>query len=392
VPVTSLLIANRGEIAIRIARAAADLGIRAVAVFSEDDAGALHVRRADAAYALRGVGPAAYLDGAQLVDAARAAGCDAIHPGYGFLAERADFARRCREAGLAFVGPRPEVLALLGDKTRARALAAEHGVPVLAGTGGPASVDDARRLLAAHGAVVLKAVAGGGGRGVRIVREAAALDDAWARCRSEARAAFGVDDVYAEELVPHARHVEVQVLGDGSGAAVHLGERECTLQRRHQKLLEVAPSPFLSGALRARITAAAVGLAGAVRYEGAGTFEFLVDAVEGGRFAFIEVNPRLQVEHIVTEMVTGIDLVQAQLRLAGGATLAALGLARPPAIRGVAVQVRVNAETPGPDGTPRPASGRSPSSSRRPGPASASTPPRTPARRRIRASTRFSRR
>jgi acetyl/propionyl-CoA carboxylase alpha subunit/acetyl-CoA carboxylase carboxyltransferase component len=354
VPVTSLLIANRGEIAIRIARAAAELGIRSVVVFSEDDAGALHVRRADHARALRGSGPAAYLDGAQLVDAAHATGCDAVHPGYGFLAERADFARRCLDAGLAFVGPRPEVLELLGDKTRARALAAAHGVPVLAGTDGPTSVEEARRFLAAHGPILLKALAGGGGRGMRVVRDVAELDDAFVRCRSEARAAFGVEDVYVEQLLLHARHVEVQVLGDGSGAAVPLGERECTLQRRHQKLVEVAPSPSLGPELRARITAAAVRLAQALRYDGAGTFEFLLDAAGG--FAFIEANARLQVEHGVTEMVTGVDLVQAQLRLAAGTTLASLGLARV-APRGVAVQVRVNAETLAADGTTRPASG-----------------------------------
>src|SRR6185503_3851446 len=317
-PIRACLIANRGEIAIRIARAAAELGIRSVAVYSEDDVTSLHVRRADEARALSGIGPAAYLDGAQLVAVARDAGCDAIHPGYGFLAERGDFARQCRDAGLVFVGPRPEVLDLFGDKARARALAEQTGVPVLAGTSGPTSLEDARRFLGSlgrGGTIVVKAIAGGGGRGLRVVADDAELDAAYARCRSEAGAAFGCDEVYVERFLPSARHVEVQVLGDGA-AVTHLWERECTLQRRHQKLVEIAPSPSVSPDLRARLIDAALGLARAVRYDGAGTFEFLVD---GDTFAFIEANPRLQVEHTVTEMVTGVDVVQAQLGLASGA-------------------------------------------------------------------------
>ena len=358
-PIRACLIANRGEIAIRIARATAELGIRSVAVYSEDDADSLHARRADEAHMVAGIGPVAYLDVPQLLAVARDAGCDAIHPGYGFLAERGDFARQCVAAGLVFVGPRPEILDVFGDKARARGLAEETGVPVLAGTSGPTSLEEARRFLESlgrSGSVVVKAIAGGGGRGLRVVGDVAELEAAYTRCRSEADAAFGCDEVYVERFLPGARHVEVQVLGDGSGVT-HLWERECTLQRRHQKLVEVAPSPSLSPALRTRLIDAALGLARAVNYDGVGTFEFLVD---GDAFAFIEANPRLQVEHTVTEMVTGVDIVHAQLGLASGASLATLGLAHAdvPAPRGFAVQARVNLETMAADGTTRPASGR----------------------------------
>ncbi len=358
----ALLVANRGEIAIRVLRAAADLGIRTVAVHGEDDAASLHARMADEARSLPGTGPAAYLDAAAIVAAARTTGCDAVHPGYGFLAERADFAARAAEAGLVFVGPRPETLAMFGDKTRARALAAEHDVPLLPGTRGPASREDAAALLAAGaGPIVLKAIAGGGGRGMRVVRDAAALAEAWERCRSEATAAFGNGDLYAERWLARARHVEVQVVGDGSGAVAALGERECTLQRRHQKLVEIAPSPGLAPALRARLVAAALRMAAAVRYASLGTFEFLVDAAGGAdaAFYFLEANPRLQVEHTVTEVVTGVDLVATQLRLAGGATLADVGLASgaAPAPRGHAVELRINMETMRADGEVLPGGG-----------------------------------
>jgi acetyl/propionyl-CoA carboxylase alpha subunit/acetyl-CoA carboxylase carboxyltransferase component len=357
--VRALRIANRGEIAIRIARAATELGIRTVAVYSEDDADALHVRRADEARALPGVGPTAYLEIEQIIAAAVAAGCDAIHPGYGFLAEDPALARRVEHRGLAFVGPRADVLARLGSKAQARALAAEVGVPVLPGTDGPTSLDEARRFFTSLGpgaAVVVKAIAGGGGRGMRAVTDPHDLDEAFARCASEASAAFGSGDLFLERLVPRARHVEVQILGDRTGTITHLWERECTLQRRYQKLIEVAPSPSLSPAVRTRLLDAAVRLARATGYEGAGTFEFLVD---GGDIAFIEANPRLQVEHTVTEMVTGIDIVKAQLGIAGGASLAELGLAQAavPPPRGFAVQARVNGETMSADGTTRPGGG-----------------------------------
>src|SRR6266403_934073 len=357
-----LLVANRAEVAIRIARAAAGVGIPTVGVFSEDDATSLHVRHVDAARPLSGRGPRAYLDVEQLLAVARETGCDAVHPGYGFLSEQADFARRCAEAGLTFVGPRPETLALLGDKVAARALAERCGVPVLRGTSGPAGLAEARAFLAALGnseAALVKAVAGGGGRGMRVVRRPEELDEAWARCRSEAQAAFGSGDLYVEALLPRARHVEVQVVGDGSGAVSHLGERDCTLQRRHQKLVEVAPAPGLTGELRTRLAGAAVRMAAEVRYAGVGTFEFLLDADEPSRLAFIEANPRLQVEHTVTEEVTGIDLVVTQLALAAGRSLADLGLRQEEiaAPHGFALQVRVNMETLAADGTLRPSAG-----------------------------------
>ncbi|HJV52207.1 MAG TPA: carboxyl transferase domain-containing protein [Noviherbaspirillum sp.] len=358
--ISRLLIANRGEIAIRIARAAAELGIATVALYSEDDAAALHLRKADEAQPLVGKGAGAYLDIEQVIAAARRAGCDAIHPGYGFLSENAHFARRCAEEGIRFVGPQPEVLALFGDKSAARELAQQHQVPVVPGTQGPTTLEQARAFLASlmhegsGGAIMIKALAGGGGRGMRAVERMEDVDAAYLRCQSEAQAAFGNDAVYVEQLVRRARHIEVQILGDGSGQVIHLGERECTLQRRNQKLVEIAPSPTLPHALRDRIIAAALRLAQAVHYRGLGTFEFLVDTdahgdvhAENAPYMFIEANPRLQVEHTVTEEVTGIDLVQAQLQVAAGGTLAQLGLMQHeiPAPRGFAVQLRVNMET-----------------------------------------------
>lgn len=326
-----ILVANRGEIAIRIARAARELGIRAVAVYARDDAGSLHTRRADEARELPGEGVAAYLDGEQLIAAARAAGCTAIHPGYGFLSENAGFARRCAADGIAFVGPGPELLELFGDKLAARDLAQRLGVPVLPGTRGPVSLEEARAFAAEHGAILLKAVAGGGGRGVRLVRDLARLADAYASCSSEASLAFGDGRLYAERLLNPARHIEVQVAGDGSGDVTHLWERDCGIQRWHQKLIEVAPSPSLSPGLRERMLDAATAMAAHVRYPGLGTFEFLV---AGDGFAFIEANPRLQVEHTVTEEITGVDLVRAQIRLALGASLAEVGLAQTPRRQG----------------------------------------------------------
>jgi len=361
----TLLVANRGEIAVRIMHAAAELGIRTVAVFSEDDARSLHTRRADEAHPLRGVGVAAYLDAEQILAVARQRGCDAVHPGYGFLSESAEFARRAVAEGIVFVGPRPETLQILGDKSHARAQAERCGVPVLRGMPGPVTLDQAKSFLASlknGGAMMIKAVAGGGGRGMRVVRGLDEVDDAYARCRSEALQAFGNGDVYVEELMDRARHIEVQVVGDGSGHVSHLGERECSIQRRHQKLVEIAPCPSLSPTLRACITADAVRLAEAVGYHNAGTFEFLVNADTMGddaTYAFIETNPRLQVEHTVTEEVMGIDLVRIQLQLAAGSSLAQLGLERAnlPPPRGFAVQVRINTETMGADGIARPAGG-----------------------------------
>ncbi|WP_454723204.1 MULTISPECIES: carboxyl transferase domain-containing protein [Cupriavidus] len=357
-----LLIANRGEIAIRIARAAASAGLESVALFSEDDRDALHVRKADSAVALPGTGPRAYLDIGEVVAAARRGGCDVVHPGYGLLSENADFAQACLDAGLAFAGPAPDVLRLFGDKARARALAHECGVPVVPGTSGPTTLAAARAFFAALRAqdggagMMIKALAGGGGRGMRAVHAAADIDDAYARCVSEATAAFGNGAVYVERIVPAPRHIEIQIVADGAGAVTALGERECSLQRRHQKLVEVAPSPALDDATRASLARAAVTLARASAYRGIGTFEFLLGA--HGEFWFMEANPRLQVEHTVTEMVSGVDLVQAQLAIAAGQSLAGLGLAEAPAPRGIAVQLRINAEHLDAHGQLRPASGR----------------------------------
>lgn len=322
---TKLLIANRGEIAIRIARAAADLSLRTVAVYSEDDAQSLHLRAADEAHALPGAGAPAYLDAEALIAAAKATGCDVVHPGYGFLAERADFARRCAEAGLRFVGPGVEHLALFGDKARARAAAITAGVPVIRGLDHAVTLAEARAFfgsLGPGGAMIIKAVAGGGGRGTRAVTSADEIESAYRRCQSAAKAAFGRADVYAEEFIQRARHVEVQILGDFGGAIAHLGERECSIQRRFQKIVEVAPTPGLADDLRGRIIDAAVRFAKRVGYSNLGTFEFLVDVsgrADAPPFVFIEANARLQVEHTMTEEVTGVDLVQTQIRLAQGA-------------------------------------------------------------------------
>ncbi len=359
-----LLIANRGEIAIRIARAAADLGIATVAVFSEDDRQSLHVAKADEARPLRGVGAAAYLDIGQIVAVARESRCTAVHPGYGFLSENAAFARACAAGGLVFIGPRPDSLDLFGDKPAARDLARRCEVPVAAGTAGATTVDEARAFFAnlrPGDGMMVKAVAGGGGRGMRAVMAGSEIVAAFERCRSEALAAFGDGTLYVERLIPAARHVEVQVVGDGSGEVSHFGERECSLQRRHQKLIEIAPSPSLSTAQRDRLCAAAVRMAKAVRYSSLGTFEFLVGGTgDDDDFVFIEANPRLQVEHTVTESVTGIDLVQAQIELAAGRTLADLSLRQMdvPPPRGFAMQLRINMEVMDRHGNATPTGGR----------------------------------
>jgi len=364
-PVTKLLIANRGEIAIRIARAAADMGLPTVAVHSSDDAASLHLRAADEVVALNGQGAAAYLNMQGVIAAAKAAGADAVHPGYGFLAERGDFAAACADAGLTFVGPHVKHLELFGDKARARQAAVAAKVPVIRGIDRACTVDDAKAFfgsLGPDGAMIIKALAGGGGRGTRVVTDVGEIEKAFARCASESKAAFGRDELYVEELVTRARHVEVQILGDAKGNIAHLGERECSVQRRFQKLLEIAPAPELDDALRQEIIAAAVRLAASVNYFNLGTFEFLVD-VSGRKgaqpFAFIEANARLQVEHTVTEAVTGVDLVQSQIRLAQGVTLEELGLDRPgvAAPRGYAIQARINMETIKADGSVRPGGG-----------------------------------
>jgi acetyl/propionyl-CoA carboxylase alpha subunit len=358
-----LLIANRGEIAIRVARAAADLGIHTVAIHSDDDANSLHVKSTDEARALGGSGPAAYLDIERVIAAAKAAHCDAIHPGYGFLSEVPEFAKACADAGIAFVGPSPEVLATFGDKARARELAQRFGVPILPGTSGATSLEDAKAFLASrgkNGAVIVKAIAGGGGRGMRVVTAADQLEEAYARCQSEARASFGNDAVYVEAYMPRARHIEVQVAGDGK-SAVHLFERDCSLQRRHQKIVEIAPAPALDPDMRKQLCDAAVWLADDVRLKGLATVEFLVDLAKprGPQFAFIEANPRLQVEHTITEEAAGIDLVTLQLQLAQGKTLRELHLRQDdvPELRGTAIQLRINLEKIEKDGTVKPSAG-----------------------------------
>jgi acetyl/propionyl-CoA carboxylase alpha subunit/acetyl-CoA carboxylase carboxyltransferase component len=357
VHVKKLLIANRGEIAVRIARTAAEMGIATVAVYSEDDAASLHTRKTDTAIALKGSGPAAYLDIAAVVAAAKSAGCDAVHPGYGFLSENGAFARACADAGIIFVGPSPETLELFGDKGRARALAHQCDVPLLAGTNGPTTLEEARAFFdgPAEGAVMVKAVGGGGGRGMRPVTDAAELEAAFERCASEAKAAFGNGDLYVERFLPHARHIEVQIIGDGTHVS-HLWDRECSLQRQRQKVVEMAPADVLPMALREELFAAAISLGRAANYRSLGTMEFLV---EGQRFVFIEGNARLQVEHTVTEEVLGLDLVRLQLEIAQGRELVHLGLSQEhvPAPRGHAVQVRVNLETMAADGSAKPAGG-----------------------------------
>ncbi len=360
-PISRLLIANRGEIAIRIARAAHDLGIETVGVYAEDDARCLHVRMADQAVPLGASGVAAYLDAQKLVEVASAAECDAIHPGYGFLAESGAFARRCADANITFVGPRPEVLDLFGDKSQARVAAVKSGVPVVEGTDAATSLDEAITFYdsLASGTMIIKAIAGGGGRGTRIVTDRDAIVSAFERCQSEAQAAFGNGDLYVEALLPRARHIEVQIVADGR-EVVHLGDRECSVQRRHQKIVEIAPSPNLPEKLRKQLCESAVIFARDLDYNSLGTFEFLVEPAEQpSTFVFLEVNARLQVEHTVTEAITGVDLVQAQLRIAGGESLDDIGIY--PGLdaqrEGYAIQARVNMETITPEGDVRPSGG-----------------------------------
>ncbi len=343
----SVLIANRGEIACRIARACRELGLRSVAVHSDVDAGALHVAVADAA---EPIGPAdprrSYLDADALLAAAERSGAGAVHPGYGFLAENAAFAQCVEEAGLAWVGPAPETIADMGDKARARSIAAAAGVPVLPGSarlpaGAPA---DAGAAAAAVGyPLLVKAAGGGGGIGMRRVDEAAALDAATAATQALAARAFGDGTVYLERLVAPARHVEIQVFGFGDGRAAHVFERDCSIQRRFQKIVEEAPAPALDAGVRRAMADAALALARAVRYRGAGTVEFVVG--EDGGFFFLEMNTRIQVEHPVSEMLTGIDLVGCQLRLARGDALDDLdgGAVR---VSGHAIECRLYAERP----------------------------------------------
>ena len=354
-----LLIANRGEIAIRIGQTAKDMGYRTLAVYPEDDAGCLHVRKADESAQIAGVGARAYLDMEEVLNAARSTGATAIHPGYGFLSENADFAAAVEQAGLVFVGPTPEQLNTFGNKAGARALAAQLDVPLVPGTHQDTSLKQALAFRGEHPGkgIVIKAISGGGGRGMRIIETQEDIEKPYERCRSEAGLAFGDERVYVELLIPKARHIEVQILGDGRGQVIHLWERDCSAQRQNQKIIEIAPCPSLPEETRQALLHASVRMASHASYRGLGTFEFLVNADDPSEFYFIEANARLQVEHTVTEAVTGIDLVEQQIRVAEGATLDDLGLSEPPAYEGFAIQCRINMETPGKKGLFKPTGG-----------------------------------
>jgi len=341
-----LLIANRGEIAVRIAQTAGEMGLSTVGIFAPEDSELAAGYGLDECVALVGQGATAYMDLDQILEIAKRHDCDALHPGYGFMSESAKLARACTKAGLTFVGPSAETLELFGDKAAARARATELNIPIVPGISAPASIEDAKAFLAKQSsgsAIMLKAVAGGGGRGMRVVHRPDELEEAFARCQSEAKRSFGSDVLFAEARVERPRHIEVQIVADHSGGIGHLWERDCTLQRRNQKLVEVAPSPGLDPDLRSKIIESARSMAESAIYHGIGTFEFLVG--EDGSYFFMEANPRLQVEHTVTEEVTGVDLVEIQLRIAQGETLKELNLVEAPSTRGFAIQLRVLAES-----------------------------------------------
>jgi acetyl-CoA carboxylase, biotin carboxylase subunit len=342
--ISKVLIANRGEIALRIILACKEMGLKTVAVHSMADRDALHVRYADDDVC---IGPAAskqsYLNMSSIISAAEITGADAIHPGYGFLAENATFAEIVGECQITFIGPSPDAIRRMGDKAKARETAKAAGVPILPGSDGPLnSLDEAREVAQSIGyPIILKASAGGGGRGMRICGDENELQSAYETARNEAERAFGVADVYLEKYLEHPRHIEIQVFGDTHGRIVALGERDCSIQRRHQKLIEESPSPAITEELRARMSAAAIKLCEAVSYVNAGTIEFLF---QDGEFYFMEMNTRIQVEHPVTEEVTGIDLVKEQIRVAGGEHLSVpQGNFR---LRGHAMEFRINAEDP----------------------------------------------
>ena len=352
-PIRRLLAANRSEIAIRVFRSAHELGIRTVAMYSHEDRYALHRFKADEAYpvGVEGKPLQAYLNIEGVIELAKKHEIDAIHPGYGFLSENPEFARACEQAGIIFVGPRVELLENLGDKIAARALAIKVGVPVLGGSDEPITdVAAAKKTAAGLGfPIILKAAHGGGGRGMRVVNEPKDFEDSFEAARRESLTAFGSDEIFVEKFVQRARHIEVQLLGDKHGNLVHLYERDCSVQRRHQKVVEIAPAPNLSKAVREKLCAAALQIGNAVGYDNAGTVEFLVDA-DSDQFYFIEVNPRIQVEHTVTEEVTGIDIVRSQILIAGGEPLTSpkIGLASQSEVHtsGFAIQCRVTTEDP----------------------------------------------
>jgi acetyl-CoA carboxylase, biotin carboxylase subunit len=341
---TRVLVANRGEIAVRVIRALHEFGIEAVAIYSTADADELHVRLADRAVCVGPPSPAeSYLNIPSVVAAAETTGCQAVHPGYGFLSERPEFVRACADNDLVFVGPDAEVMAQMGDKVQAKIAMREAGVPLVPGTEGATTLAQARELAPEIGfPLLLKAAAGGGGRGMRLVASREELDGAFATASAEADAAFGDGSLYVEKALVPARHVEIQVLADADGGVLTLGERECSIQRRHQKLIEESPSPALTAELREEMEAAAERACNHIGYRNAGTIEFLVGP--DGSFSFIEMNTRLQVEHPVTELVIGIDLVREQVRIAAGERLAHGGRAGPRS--GHVIELRINAEDP----------------------------------------------
>src|SRR5699024_7844142 len=337
------------------------MGLASVAIYSEDEAHSLHLRHANDTIKIPGKGASAYLDLNNIMAAAKATGADALHPGYGFLSENAEFARQCANEGIIFIGPRPDTLSILGDKAAARALAEQCGVPVVPGSNGPTTLAQTKQFIASQtprASVVIKAISGGGGRGMRIVPPGDDVEAAYQACAREAKAAFGDDALYVERLVPKARHIEVQVLGDGNGNVVHFGERECSLQRRNQKLIEIAPSPTLADNTRQQLLDAALTMAKTVNYLGLGTFEFLV-APNGSDYFFMEANPRLQVEHTITEEITGIDLVQSQIAVSAGIILSSLRLTQEqiPAPSGFATQCLLNMATIDTSGATQPSGG-----------------------------------
>jgi acetyl-CoA carboxylase, biotin carboxylase subunit len=347
-----VLIANRGEIALRVIRACRELGIETVAVYSEADRESLHVRFADDDVCI-GPPPArdSYLKIPRIIAAAEITGADAIHPGYGFLAENAEFAETCAASNIAFIGPTAEQIRVMGDKAAARRAMSDVGVPIIPGTPGPVEdADQALEFAASIGfPVIIKAAAGGGGKGMRVARDADDFARSFQLARSEALSAFGNGDVYVEKYLARPRHIEFQILGDKHGNVIHLGERDCSVQRRHQKLIEEAPSPAMTPELREQMGTAAVAGAKAIDYVGAGTIEMLLDA--DGSYFFMEMNTRIQVEHPVTEMLTGVDLVKEQIRVAAGEPLSVREL---PPLRGHVIEVRVNAEDPARNFQPSP--------------------------------------
>jgi len=347
-----ILIANRGEIALRVIRACRELGIETVAVYSEADRESLHVRFADDDVCI-GPAPAreSYLKIPRIIAAAEITGADAIHPGYGFLAENAEFAEICAASKIAFIGPTPEQIRTMGDKAAARATMIANGVPVVPGTPGPVEdVEDALAFAVKIGfPVIIKAAAGGGGKGMRVARDADEFTRSFQMARSEALSAFGNGSVYVEKYLERPRHIEFQILGDAHGNCIHLGERDCSVQRRHQKLIEEAPSPAMTPALRKQMGDAAVLGAKSINYIGAGTMEMLLDS--DGSYYFMEMNTRIQVEHPVTEMLTGVDLVKEQIRIAGGEKMS---ITETPPLRGHVIECRVNAEDPAKNFQPSP--------------------------------------